>query len=295
MRPVKIITDSCADLGVDMLDRYSIDYARMHTVINGVEYWDELRDPEYTQRYLYDYIRSGERVYTSQVPVVEFERIFRLYAEQGFDIVYVANALAVTGSLNNGVMAARMLQEQGFENEICCVDSYTASIGVGMLAVEGAKLAEAGKSAKEIADILSEKRLHIHEYITVNSLDALKRGGRIRPSEAFLGNLLGVKPIVCGDRYGAQYAVKKVKGRRSSLQELANGMIENIENAEGQTLFLAHADCPDDAERLKAMVQEALPVDVYINCAGACIGSNVGADCIGIFCFGKEVTHEVGK
>ncbi len=295
MRPVKIITDSCADLGDDLHDQYDIYYARMHVSIGGVEYWDELRNPPYTMRELYDYIRSGERVYTSQVPVPEFDRIFRLYAEQGYDIIYVANALAVTGSINNAVTAARLLKEEGLENEIYCIDSYTASIGVGRLAVSAKKIADTGKSAAQVAEEIKKLRRRQHEYITVNSLDALKRGGRISPSAAFLGNLLGVKPIVRGDRYGAQYAYKKVKGRRSSLQELANGMAENIEHPEGQTLYIAHADCPQDAEKLTEMVKALLPVEVYVHCAGACIGSNVGADCIGIFCYGKEVTYEVGK
>ena len=89
MRPIKILSDSCCDLGKELREKYDIDYARMNTVYNDKETVADLDFKEYTPKELYDIMRQGERVKTTQVPAAEFERIFKKYAEEGYDIVYV--------------------------------------------------------------------------------------------------------------------------------------------------------------------------------------------------------------
>ena len=79
MRPVKILTDSCSDLPRELREKYDIDYARMKTDRDGVEQWASLDFEYYTPKELYDPIRAGKRVLTTQVPPEEFDRIFRQY------------------------------------------------------------------------------------------------------------------------------------------------------------------------------------------------------------------------
>ena len=85
MRPVKIITDSCADIGKDLREKYDIDYARMQTTYNDKEQWASLDFEYYTPKELYDIMRNGERVFTNQVPAEEFEKIFSNYLTDGFN------------------------------------------------------------------------------------------------------------------------------------------------------------------------------------------------------------------
>ena len=85
MKNIKIITDSCADLSTDLLEKYDIDYAKMNTVYKGKESPALLSWDDRTPKEFYDILRSGERITTTQVPVPEFKRIFREYLDKGYD------------------------------------------------------------------------------------------------------------------------------------------------------------------------------------------------------------------
>ena len=293
MRTVKIITDSCADIGYDLRDRYDIDYARMKTIYEGKEQWASLDFEYYTPKELYDIMRAGNRVLTAQVPPDEFSRIFTLYLEQGYDIVYIGCSLKQSGSVNTGAVVARKLLETYTDASIYCIDSLNASMGEGMLAVRAAEYRDQGLDAKGIYERILDDRNMVNEFCTVHSLDALKCSGRVKASAAFFGNLLGVKPIIIADANGEQTPIKQVKGRQSSLHEIVKLLKEAVINPENQRLFLAHADCKEEAERVKAMIEAEIPCkEIYVGPIGPIIGASIGPDAIGIFGFGREVTYK---
>ncbi|MBP5156958.1 MAG: DegV family protein [Treponema sp.] len=294
MRPVKILTDSCSDLSRDLREKYDIDYARMKTVYDGKEQWASLDFEYYTPKQLYDIMRKGNRILTTQVPQDEFARIFTKYLDEGFDIVYVGCSLKQSSSVNTGVVVARTLLESHPDANIFCVDSMNACIGEGMLAIKGAAYRAQGLGAKEIYDRLVAERKTINEYVTVHSLDSLKRAGRVKASAAFFGNLLGVKPILIADATGAQLAIKKVKGRMNSLHEIVSMLKESIIDAENQTVYLCHADCEqEEVDALVKLVKDEIACkDVHVSYIGPIIGVSIGPDAIGIWAIGKEVTFE---
>ncbi len=212
MRKVKIITDSCSDLNAEQLCRYNIDYARMTTVYEGEETPASLTWTPEEAHALYNIMRDGNRITTAQVSTQEFTRVFELYLTLDMDIVYIGCSSKQSGSVNTGFVTAKKLMEQYEGSKIVCIDSLNASIGEGMLAIEAAKMAENGASAKEIEEHILSIRKKVNQYVTVHSLDALKRAGRVKGSTAFFGNLMGVKPILISDANGDQAAYKKVKG-----------------------------------------------------------------------------------
>ncbi|MBQ9538938.1 MAG: DegV family protein [Treponema sp.] len=294
MRPVKILTDSCSDMSRDLREKYDIDYARMKTVYDGKEEWANLDFEYYTPKQLYDIMRQGNRVLTTQVPPDEFTRIFTEYLDKGFDIVYVGCSLKQSGSVNTGAVVARTLLETRPDANIFCVDSMNACMGEGLLAIKGAGYRDQGLGAKEIFEKLVAERKTINEYVTVHSLDCLKRAGRVKASAAFFGNLLGVKPIIIADAKGDQIAVKKVKGRVNSFHEIVCMLKETIINPESQTVYLCHADCAqEEVDTLANMVKEEIGCkDVHVSYIGPIIGASIGPDAIGIWATGREVTLE---
>lgn len=293
MRPVKIITDSCSDLGKELRERYDIDYARMKTSYNGKEEWASLDFEYYTPKELYDIMRDGDRVFTTQVPVEEFERIFKKYLELGFNIVYIGCSLKQSGSVNTGAVVAKRLLCEYPDAEIFCIDSLNASMGEGLLAVRAAEYRDCGMGAKEINDKIFAERNFVNEFATVHDLNALKRAGRVKASAAFFGNLFGVKPILISDANGYQTPIKKVKGRQTSINEIVKLLKESLIDSENQRIYIAHADCLEEAESLKALVEKEIPCkEIYLDYIGPIIGSSVGPDTLGVFGFGKEVTFE---
>ncbi len=292
MRPIKIITDSCSDLGKELREQYDIDYARMNTVYNDKETPASLDFEYYSPKELYDLMRSGERVKTTQVPPAEFERIFTEYTDKGYDIVYIACSSKQSGSIHTAEIVAKDLMEK-CDASIFCIDSLNACMGEGALAIRAAEYRDQGLSAEEVYSKTMADRKKINEFVTVHSLDALKASGRVSGSSAFFGNLLGVKPIIIADKNGVQTPIKKVKGRKNSIAELVNLLADVITDAENQRVYIAHADALEEAEEMKKLVEERIhPKEVYIGYIGPIIGASIGPEALGIWAFGKEVTFE---
>lgn len=297
MKPVKILTDSCSDLNGKLLDKYNIDYCEMKTVYEGVQSPADLRWSDNDVHKLYNIMRNGNRVTTTQVPVENFQKVFTKYLELGYDIVYIGCALKQSGSVNTAGVVAKQLLEKYPEHKIACIDSLNACIGEGILAIEAAKFcANNDKSFEEVRDFVLSNRKKVNEFATVHSLEWLKKAGRVKASAAFFGNLMGVKPILIADADGNQAAFKKVKGRQTSLKEIVNLLKESIVDAQNQTVYIAHADCSsEEVETLKNLVKtEINPKEIEVVYIGPIIGASVGPDTIGVWAFGKEVTWKAG-
>lgn len=290
MKQVKIITDSCSDLDRGLRDKYGIDYVKMNVVIHGEEKPANLDWELYSPKEFYDVMRGGERITTTQVPAAEFLDVFGKYAEQGFDIVYIACSAVLSGSVNTGIVVAKELKEKYPETEIICIDSKNSCMGEGSIAIYAATLAEQGKSAQEIADAVDDMKLSVNQFAAVEKLDYLKRAGRVKASSAFFGNLFGVKPIIISDVNGQNVAVTKVKGRSNSIRECVNMLKDVIIEPENQTVFVGHADCEDAAIELKELVeQEIKPAAVHMGYIGPIIGASVGPGTIVLYGKGKKV------
>lgn len=292
MRKVKIITDSCADLNAEQLNKFNIDYAQMSTIEDGKESPALLTWSTEDAHKLYDTIRSGKRITTAQVSVEEFNAVFGKYLEEGYDIVYIGCSSKQSGSVNTGRVTAQKMLSKYPEASIYCIDSLNASIGEGMLAIEAAKMAESGCSADDIHSHIMRIRKNVQEFATVHTLEHLRKAGRVSASSAFFGNLMGVKPILVADANGTQVAYKKVKGRQNSLREIVSQLKDNITDAENQTVYIAHADCQqEEIDALKKMIQSEIKCkDISVGYIGPIIGASVGPDAIGVWAFGKPVT-----
>ena len=296
MRKVKVIADSCADLNAEQLNKYGIAFAKMSTSCDGVESVATLTWTDEEAHEHYNKMRDGKRIITAQVSVEEFQRIFEEYLKQNMDVVYIGCSSKQSGSVNTGFVTAKKLMEKYEGSTIICIDSLNASMGEGMLAIEAAKLANDGASATEIEAHILAIRKKVNQYVTVHSLDALKRAGRVKGSAAFFGNLMGVKPIIIADANGDQAAYKKVKGRQKSFEEIVAMLKASIIEPEKQTIYLTHADCAkEEIDGLVELIRKEIPcLDVEVGYIGPIIGASIGPDAVGIWGFGQEVTYKIG-
>lgn len=278
MRLAKILTDSCCDLSADIRQKYEIDYVKMNICVEGEEKPASLDWELYTPKELYNFMREGKRITTTQVSVAAFtEKLEELVAE-GFDVVYIGCSGALSGSVNTAKTVFNAFSEAHPEAELFAIDACRASLGEGLLAVKAAKLAQKGKTAAQIAEYIENNKLKVYQFGTVNTLDYLKRAGRVKASAAFFGNLFGVKPILSADSSGHNVAVKKVKGRLASIDESVRLLSDAMKGSEDNTVFLGHADCTDEEiNYLVSKVKELMGTDnIYVNYVGPIIGASVG-------------------
>lgn len=291
MKEFKIITDSCSDLTTELRSRYDIDYVQMNVVVKGKEIQANLDWANFSPKEIYDVMRGGERITTTQVPTEEYLTVFEKYLAEGKDVLYVACSSALSGSVNTSVVVAKELMQKYPDAKICCVDTLNSCYGEGILAMKAAQMKAEGKSIDEVVAWLEENKLKSNQVAAIENLDYLKRAGRVKASTAFFGNLFGVKPMLISDANGNNYAIKKVKGRKSSMLELVQMCKDSIIDAENQTIYLVHADCEEDAMALKALVEEQIPCkEIYVSYIGPIIGASVGPGTMALYFMGKEVT-----
>ena len=289
MANITIFTDTNADLCKELRERYDIDYFKMCTVHDGRVVpadsdWGTFSPKEY-----YDILRAGKRVTTAQVPAESFRQVFTACLEAGETVIYIANALPLSGSVNTAKLVARELLETYPNGKIYCVNSKNTCFGEGMLAIYAAELRDAGKTAEEIVAAVEEKSAYVNQFVTVGSLDMLKRSGRVKGSAAFFGNLFGVKPIIISDANGQNVPICKVKGRNASLDKLIELLGEVAVDPADQTVYIEHADCVEVAEYLKEKALALGFKNAVIGVIGPVVGACIGPDAVGVWCYGKKV------
>lgn len=288
-----ILGDSTCDLNKEMREKYDIGYVKMNYVVDDKEYPADLDWGIHSSHEFYDLMRGGKRVRTTQVSRETFVQEFKKYLDEGKDIVYISCSSALSGSVNLAVLIARELEAEYPERKIYCIDSLCSSLGQGFLLLRASQLRAQGKTAAEVARFIEEIKLKVNQFGTVDSMEYLRRAGRIKASKAFFGNLFGIKPIIISDRIGQNYAVKKVKGALTAKKEIAACIAEVVENPEEQCLYLTHADVQDSIEQLRDEILSVAPfAEVHINVIGPIVGASVGPGTVIAYCYGKEVTIE---
>lgn len=286
-----LFADSVCDLTKELRETYHIDYLPMNYIVDGVEYPALLDWQSHSAKEFYDMMRAGKRITTTQVPRQIYVERFTECLKAGKDVVYIACSSALSGSINLATVVAKELKEEFPENTVYCIDSLISSLGQGGLAILAAKMRDEGKPAAEVARWLTENRLMMNQAGTVESLEYLRRAGRVKASKAFFGNLFGVKPIIISDIKGQNYAFKKAKGNLNAKIAIAEHLAEQVIDPEGQTLYISHADAQKEAEALRDIIMERIPfADVQMNYIAPIVGSCVGPGTLISFCFGKEVT-----
>ncbi len=290
MATIRIFTDTNSDLGRDLREKYDIEYFKMCNVIDGEVIPADLDWSRFTAKEFYDILRQGKkRVSTTQVPAEEFRARFTACMEAGETVIYVGCALQMSASVNAAAVVARDLKKQYPDGRIYCVDSRNCCLGEGMLAILAATLRDEGKSAEEIVAAIEEKRDYVNQYVTVGSLDRLKKSGRVKGSAAFFGNLLGVKPIIISDLNGQNVPIVKVKGRTASIDKVVELTAAAVVDPASQIAYIQHADCAEEAEALREKVMKLGFADAYVTTINPIVGACIGPGAIGVWCFGKKI------
>lgn len=283
-----IITDSCCDLPRKFIDDNNIPFMEMVYNLENKEYVDDF-GVTMTYKDFYDTIRQGSMSSTSQINVHQFVEEFKKHTNAGNSVIYLGLSSGLTGSLNNALIAKKTVLEENSNADITIIDSVSASLGEGLLIYNAYKMKNNGYSKDEIVDWLENNKLKLNHWFTVDSLEHLKRGGRISPTVAMVGSILSIKPILNVNDEGKLIPITKIKGRKKSLRHLANMLKENIVNPEQQVIAISHGDCLDDALYLKKiLLEENSFQEIIINEIGPIIGSHTGPGAITVLFFGEN-------
>lgn len=285
---IKIITDSACDLSREYIDNNNIGLLSLVLNLNEKLIKDDL-GKTLSYKDFYEQMRKGATPSTSQVNAHEFEEEFIKHVKSGDSIICITLSSALSGTFNSANIAKNNIIEEYPEAKIELVDSLSVSMGQGLLVLKACEMRDKGLSVEEIVTWIEEnKRKIIHSFV-VDSLNHLKRGGRISATTAAIGGLLNIKPTLYIDDDGKVVQGEKIKGKKKVLKFLVNEVKEKVINSEDQTLYVCHGDCLEDAETLKNMILEEVKFkNIVINYVGNVIGAHAGPGVLAVLFLGKN-------
>lgn len=284
----KLMTDSCCDLPYTYLEANDVDFISMTIQLNGKELVDDL-GKTFDYDWFLQEIKTGGMPTTSQVNVGRYIEFFRPFVEKKISILYLAFSSGLSGSYQSAMQAVDILKEEYNDAEIYVIDTKAASLGEGLLVSEAIQLKVDGHSLEDILLWLSENKMTVHSWVTVDDLKHLERGGRISKAAAAIGGLMSVKPIIVVDKQGKLQNVGKVRGRSKALKKLADETVKEMIEPLKQTVFIAYAGDLKSAERVKTLIEEKIQVkEICLYPLGPTITSHTGNGCVAVFSRGEK-------
>lgn len=283
-----IVTDSLAGLPLNLIAQKGLVVIPLSYYVNGTEH--TCLAPEGCNMVgFYQAMKQKAEVSTSMIPPQRFTESLSPLLSSGLDVLFISASSGISSSYQSACIAAQQLMEAYPGRKIRVVDSLSSTLGEGILVLRAFGMREKGMSLDETADAVLSLRLHIAHYFTVDDLFYIRRGGRISGASALLGTMLHIKPMCKGDEHGHIVANGKVRGRAQSIKALAEKYDKLVRYPADQTVFIAHGNCPQDAETLAELVRRTNPPrELIVLPFDPTNGSHAGPGSLGIFFEGDE-------
>jgi DegV family protein with EDD domain len=272
-RPVAVVTDSTTYMPRALAERWRISQVSLYVGWDGAlrreSDWADL-DAFYAQ------LRTSEQLpKTSQPSAGDFLACYEPLVRAGSDVLSIHIAGGLSGTCDSAREAARLLAEAHHRGRVEVVDGLTGAGGLGCLAIAAARAAELGKSLAEVREAVADARARLDIWFCLDTLEYLRRGGRIGAAQATLGGALKLKPILT---FGTEIApVGRVRTHRRGLERMVAYLAELKER--GATDWIVqHAQAHDDAERLVAEGRAIFDTKpLFCTQVGPVLGAHLGA------------------
>ena len=281
-----IFTDLACDITTDILKGWNVKSIPLSFIFDGSreQYYSE----DMSVKDFYNIMRTGGVARTSAINSEIFRETFEAELKNGSDVIYIAFSSGLSNTCNNAGMVAEELMKVYPDRKVIVVDSLAASGGYGLLVYFASKKRDEGATAEELEQYIISIRNKLCHWFTVDDLVYLKRGGRVSATKAFVGGVLGIKPVLHVDEEGHLINVSKARGRKASVKALAEKFGELAIDVK-DTVFISNGDCKEDAEDLESILREKYgAVDITHTDIGPIIGAHAGPGTLALFFLGEH-------
>ena len=288
---VRIYTDAGSNLFKEILLKRNADIVLLPMTLrlNGKEYrcYSEDIDVEKMSKEFYSAMKGGAKPQTSLASPGLFEEKAKEEIAKGNEVLYVTLSSGISGTFNAATLIAKELNQKEGKEVVHVLDSKTAGLGEGMIALYAANLAKEGFSLEEIVSKAEKYRQTVRSEFTVDSIRYLANSGRVSNVAAILAGVLLIKPLLYGSPEGKIVVTSKVQGRKNSIKKLASQVLENVFDKE-KLVYIAHCDSLEDAKSLEALLKEGGIRNIEIYYYDLITGANVGPGTLAVFYEGKN-------
>lgn len=274
---IALLTDSCADIPQALVRRYDIYVVPLKLIFSDGEYADGV-DITPTEVYR----RLPQEIPKTTLPGGDMvEQAFARIQQAGYTKVLAINlssGLSGTGNL------VRLIGEQTVGLEVASFDTLSGSLGIGMTVIQAARWIEEGWSWSELLRAMPALIRDTHVFFCVDTLEYLRKGGRIGKIAAVAGTLLQIKPIISFAPDGELTSVAKIRGRKAAMQKMVQLATALVPRGVPFNLAVAHGDAPAELKEIREMAQKSLPdylhlMEGEIDCT---LGVYVGPHLLGV-------------
>ena len=272
-REVVVVTDSTSYVPAELFDQLGVRRVSLYVGWDGrmerEDSWDDLRA-------FYQRLRDSPRLPTTSQPSVgDFEAVYEPELEAGRDIVSIHIASGISGTCDSAREAARSLASRGSEGRVEVVDAQTGAGGLGCVVLAAASCARLGSDVDAVIAEARKTRESLEMWFCLDTLEYLRRGGRIGAAQALLGSALKIKPILT---FGTEITpVDKVRTKSRALQRMGH-YIEELRDRDATDWIVQHAQSPEDAawlsERGEAVIGKP---PLFCTEVGPVLGTHLGS------------------
>lgn len=288
MANVKIVTDSNSGITQKEAKELGITVLPMPFVINGKEYFEDIN---LTQPQFYEFLKGSADVHTSQPAVGSVTELWDELIKDGSDIVHIPMSSGLSETCHTAEALAK-----DYNGRVQVVDDQRISITLRHSVLNAIKLKEQGKSAKEIKEALEASKFDSSIYISLDTLQYLKKGGRLTPAAAFIGTLLGIRPVlqIQGEKLDAFKKVKTMRKAKEVMVEairndLTNRFAKYVDKGE-MRLYVAHTQNDEEAQKFAEELKATFPEVpfLYINPLSLSVSCHIGPGSLAV-AVGREL------
>jgi DegV family protein with EDD domain len=278
MQSVAIVADTTAYLPADLVERNGIHLVSLY--VN----WDDTSEREVDMSSFdnfYQRLRSADRLPTTSQPSIgDFLAVYEPLVDQGMEVVSIHISGGISGTVESARQAKEQLAERKRVDRVTVIDSETGCGGLGLVALSGAAAAQAGGSLDEVVERMSTARADLKMWFAVDTLEYLRRGGRIGAASAWLGSALKIKPILTLDKEITP--IERVRtGAKAVSRLIEYAQQRHADGAEGWVV--QHVQAPEEAQRLVDATRDIMGREpVFVSEVGPVIGAHVGPGLLGV-------------
>lgn len=282
---------STADVTEEFLKEKNIEHICFHYYLDEVAYVDDLFK-SMTPEDFYGAMVDGAMTRTSQVNADEFYSYFKVFLENGQDVIHLTLSSGISGVVNSARIAQKELSEEYPDRKIVVIDSLTASSGYGLLMDRLASFRDEGMSFDELVDWTNDHILNQNTWFFTTDLTFLIRGGRVSKLSGWFGTALNICPLMNINNEGKLIPRQKCRGKKMVKKAAVAQIKELIDGGEdySENIFITHSVCYDDAREVADMLEAAFPhlkERIRIFDIGPTIGSHTGPGTVAIGFWGK--------
>ena len=266
MSKYKIVIDSCGELSEKLKADGHFCNVPLMLDVDGYEIAD---DATFDQKDFLQRVKASIHSPKSSCPSPE--RYMSAYEGDAEHVYVVTLSSHLSGSYNSAVLASRLFEEEyGESKKIHVFNSRSASIGETLIGLKVQELEEAGASFEEVVAGVEEYITSMNTFFVIETLETLRKAGRLSGLKAFVANTLNIKPVMGSTKEGTIQQLGQARGMKKALTKMVEDMLKVTKNCENRVLAISHCNCPDRAQFVKDAIEKVAKFKdiLIVNTAG---------------------------